>query len=140
MSTLSVPLTPRRPSGSVSSSAQVTPWPGTRGLRVRWSRVITLSALLLAAMAVGALITGLVGTGGGAASAGAPRGDGATIVASPTALVVHTVAPGDTLWAIASAVDPAADPRPMVDRIMRLNNLTTGEVAVGTQLLVPARP
>lgn len=35
---------------------------------------------------------------------------------------VHRVAPGDTLWALASSVDPQADPRDVVDRIVALND------------------
>jgi hypothetical protein len=34
---------------------------------------------------------------------------------------VHRVAPGDTLWALAGSVDPQADPRDVVDRIVALN-------------------
>jgi hypothetical protein len=34
---------------------------------------------------------------------------------------VHRVAPGDTLWALAGSVDPDADPRDVVDRIVALN-------------------
>jgi hypothetical protein len=35
---------------------------------------------------------------------------------------VHRVAPGDTLWALASSVDPQADPRDVVDQIVALND------------------
>lgn len=35
---------------------------------------------------------------------------------------VHRVAPGDTLWALAGSVDPDADPRDVVDRIVALND------------------
>ena len=34
---------------------------------------------------------------------------------------VHRVTPGDTLWALASSVDPQADPRDVVDQIVALN-------------------
>ncbi|MFN7149600.1 MAG: LysM peptidoglycan-binding domain-containing protein [Microthrixaceae bacterium] len=34
---------------------------------------------------------------------------------------VHRVAPGDTLWALASSVDPQTDPRDVVDQIVALN-------------------
>jgi hypothetical protein len=34
---------------------------------------------------------------------------------------VHRVAPGDTLWSLATSVDPQADPRDVVDEIVALN-------------------
>lgn len=34
---------------------------------------------------------------------------------------VHRVAPGDTLWALATSVDPHSDPRDVVDEIVALN-------------------
>lgn len=109
-------------------------------LRVRWERVATL---LLAAALVAVVALAVATRGGGVATggqqAGAPGGDGA-VVGQATALVEHTVVPGDTLWAIATTVDPTADPRPMVDRIMRLNGLSSGDVALGDVLLVPAHP
>lgn len=67
------------------------------------------------------------GTGGGG-SGGAP---------GPVRTVV--VGPGDTLWGIASAADPGADPRGVVQRIIDLNGLG-GEPAVrpGQELRLPA--
>lgn len=41
---------------------------------------------------------------------------GATRVGVPSARV-HVVAPGDTLWSIASRLDPGGDPRPLVDAL-----------------------
>jgi hypothetical protein len=39
--------------------------------------------------------------------------------------------PGDTLWSIAEAADPASDPRDVVDEIVRLNALLSGALAAG---------
>ena len=50
----------------------------------------------------------------------------------------YTVRPGDTVWAIAERVgDPGDDPRPLVDAILRENDLGSG-LAPGQVLLIPA--
>jgi hypothetical protein len=47
----------------------------------------------------------------------------------------YVVRPGDTLWSIASRLDPAADPRPVVARLAaQIGNET---VVPGEQLLLP---
>jgi nucleoid-associated protein YgaU len=60
----------------------------------------------------------------------AQAGDG-----SETTTVV--VQPGDTLWEIARAADPAADPRDTIEAIAELNGLA-GSIVPGQQLLIPA--
>jgi hypothetical protein len=45
---------------------------------------------------------------------------------------------GDTLWGIAEAIDPAADPRDVILEIMRLNGLSDAVVQPGQQLVLPA--
>jgi hypothetical protein len=59
------------------------------------------------------------------AAATAPTGD---VVARP-------VAPGETLWSIAQELRPGADPRPLVDRLSRLNGGPT--LVAGGSVLVP---
>ncbi len=59
----------------------------------------------------------------------AQAGDGS----QTTAVVVQ---PGDTLWEIARAADPAADPRDTIDAIAELNGLV-GPIVPGQQLLIP---
>lgn len=49
-----------------------------------------------------------------------------------------TVLPGDTLWSIAALIAPEADPRDVVDSIMRLNQLNGAAISVGQQLAIPA--
>ena len=49
-----------------------------------------------------------------------------------------TVEPGETLWQIAKAVEPGADPRDTVDRIRELNGLSSAPVQAGQRLIVPA--
>lgn len=89
-----------------------------RPWRLRW---------LLAA--AGALA--LLGAGYAQQTAGGGR--------SPAAAELVTVAPGDTLWSIASRRYPAADPREKVFEIERLNRLSGPTIEVGQQLKVPAR-
>lgn len=47
---------------------------------------------------------------------------------------VHQVRQGDTLWALAAAVDPDADPRDVVDQIISLNQGNPA-ISAGGQLL-----
>jgi len=50
-----------------------------------------------------------------------------------------SVGAGDTLWGIAAtAADEGQDVRDVVDDIMRLNGLGSGELVVGQQIVVPA--
>ena len=48
-----------------------------------------------------------------------------------------TVRPGESLWAVAEAADPAADTRVIVQEIIELNGLNGIVVNPGEQLLVP---
>jgi LysM domain-containing protein len=48
-----------------------------------------------------------------------------------------TVAPGDSLWSVAEAYDPGADPRVVIERMRELNSLTGDQVRPGEVLWVP---
>jgi Tfp pilus assembly protein FimV len=51
---------------------------------------------------------------------------------------IYVVRPGDTVWEIASKlVGPEADPRPLVDRMVRANHVDAGIIHVGDVLVVP---
>jgi hypothetical protein len=63
-------------------------------------------------------------------------GSGARPPAAPQLRQV-VVAPGDTLWGIAAAAAPGADPRQMVQRITDLNGLTDAPLVPGQQLVLP---
>ena len=54
-----------------------------------------------------------------------------------TTYVTHVVAPGDTLWSIARAAHPGADPRGYVQRIVELNSLGSADVHVGQVISLP---
>jgi hypothetical protein len=49
-----------------------------------------------------------------------------------------TVMPGDTLWSIAEAVAPGADPREVIGDITRLNALQGGALQIGQEIAIPA--
>ncbi|KAA9087258.1 LysM peptidoglycan-binding domain-containing protein [Microbacterium radiodurans] len=109
-----------------SSTASVAPATRLR-LTVRGRRVVASIAALPVVAAVGfAVISG----GGALASgdAGAPVGTFETV----------TVMSGDSLWAIAEQVAPQADPRDVVDAIIRLNALGSGQLDAGQTLAIPA--
>lgn len=55
-----------------------------------------------------------------------------------TPAVSVTVQPGESLWAIAGAVDPGRDPRDVIADIVQLNDLEGGRVMPGQQLFVPS--
>lgn len=85
----------------------------------------------------------LVGALAAAAASGVSRGlearagvgvDGVMPAASRT----YVVRPGDTLWSIAERLRPGSDPRPIVDTIERLNDVSAGELVPGQSLRIPA--
>jgi len=45
------------------------------------------------------------------------------------------VQPGDTMWSIASEIDPTADPRSMVDQLVDLNG--SASIQVGQRVVLP---
>jgi Tfp pilus assembly protein FimV len=101
---------------------------GTRlRLTTRGRRVL---ATMAAFPAVVALSIAVISGGAALASrdAGAPAGSFTTI----------TVAAGDSLWSIAEEVAPTADPRDVVDAIVRLNALDGVTVAAGQRIAIPA--
>ena len=112
MSTLSL-----SPSFTTSAPVRSTVRLTRRGLLV----VFVTSLFLVLAVAF-MLAGGAVGTG----SAGEP---------APTEVV--QVAPGDTLWGIASEVATDGDVRSMMTEIERLNALESASLSAGQKLRVP---
>ena len=84
--------------------------------------VVFLTSLLVVLAAAFVLAGGAVGTG----EAGQPE---------PTEIV--QVAPGDTLWGIASEIATDGDVRSMMREIERLNALESAGLAAGQKLRVP---
>jgi hypothetical protein len=88
-------------------------------------------AALAALPAVAGIVAALV-VGGGAAFAAKDAG-------APVHFRTVTVEPGQSLWAIAEEVAPQADPRDVVDSIVRLNALDTVTVDPGQELAIPSQ-
>ncbi len=76
----------------------------------------------------------------GALAVAVPAAAGATRVgpASPPG-VRYVVQPGDTVWGIAVALHPDADPREVADAIVSASSLDGAAIVPGQVLLVPAR-
>jgi len=106
---------PRRPAAATparQSELRLT----TRGRVVVFS--LALVALLAAAVWLGA---------------------GSVATERPEQTRVITVAPGDSLWAIASDVAVDGDVRGTMAAITELNDLTSGSLQAGQRLRVPTR-
>ncbi len=95
-----------------------------------------LAASALGAVGMGAVVAGLVGLAGVGAHAlsGGAAPDTAVPRTSPPAVVVRA---GDSLWSIAHAIAPDADPRAVVASLRARNHLVTGAVRPGQRLVVP---
>jgi LysM domain len=92
---------------------------------------VVVAALLVAVVAGLALAIAMATAGGArAASPGQPG-------SSHQGMHEIVVQPGQTLWSIASAAEPTADPRLIVPQIMAANGLTSTDVAAGQLLWVP---
>lgn len=90
--------------------------------------------------AVSAGSVAAAGTGAGPWSAGSVEAErvAAGTSAPPTGWAAVTVAPGDSLWAIAGRAATGDDRRDVVGRIVARNGLVGTEIAAGDALLVPA--
>jgi hypothetical protein len=97
--------------------------PVTRLGRPGRMTVTGVSALLLGALSVG-LATAAQAAHGGPAS---PGGHVAKV----------TVQPGQSLWSVAEAYDPNADPRVVIGEIQQLNSMAGDQVLAGQVLWVP---
>ncbi|MGH2556551.1 MAG: LysM peptidoglycan-binding domain-containing protein [Actinomycetota bacterium] len=87
--------------------------------RVRWAGV-------LASILGGALAANLMASGAGARPA--DRGEHR----------IYVVRPGDTVWSIVGReAGRGADPRPLVDQLIRLNRLRDAVIHPGQRLVLP---
>ena len=111
---------------TLSIAPVFTPTPARTGSTVRLTRrgrlVVFLTSLFLVLAVAFMLAGGAVGTD----EAGQ---------AAPTEIV--QVAPGDTLWGIASELATDGDVRSMMSEIERLNALESAGLAAGQKLRVP---
>jgi nucleoid-associated protein YgaU len=58
----------------------------------------------------------------------------------PRPVAAHRVVvrPGDTVWTLAVRASGGADPRPLVDAIIKANDVDPGSIAPGQVLVVPS--
>ena len=69
---------------------------------------------------------------------GLKAGAGTTdAVGAPTSFIEVTVAPGDTLWSLATRMADGGDVRAMVDEISSVNSLATAELQAGQKVRIP---
>jgi hypothetical protein len=90
-------------------------------------------ATLVVAVIAGLALAIALATAGGARAA-SPRQPGG----AHQGMHEIVVRPGQTLWSIASAAEPTADPRLVVPQIMAVNGLTSAAIAAGQLLWVPS--
>jgi LysM domain len=83
-----------------------------------------------AVLALGAVSMVLAGAAQATGHSGAPTGPGRGV-----ARVL--VGPGQNLWSLAEAYDPDADPRFVIQDILRLNSMATDQIQPGQILWVP---
>ncbi|QLL25252.1 LysM peptidoglycan-binding domain-containing protein [Actinobacteria bacterium IMCC26103] len=98
------------------------------GLRLNRRGRLARTLLVLSLAVVLASVFGLK------AGAGTPDHVGA-----PTSFIQVTVAPGDTLWSLATRMADGGDVRSLVDEIASVNSLATAEVQAGQKLRIPLR-
>ncbi len=73
-----------------------------------------------------------------AAAGGAAASDrGQPTRAAYQGLTQFVVQPGQTLWSIASAAEPSADPRLVIQQIIQANALSGATIHAGQMLWVP---
>src|SRR4051794_9399394 len=97
-------------------------------LRITRRGRAVLSLLIAVPLAIAAAVTGVGALGAAAGTQG-----------GATTFQYVTVESGESLWQVAEAVAPAADPRDVVANILSLNNLSSGQVQAGQRLAIPAQ-
>ena len=114
---------------TATSNATVQEVPRTRLRLTRRGRAV-FTAFAAAPLIAWAFIV-ILGSGGAAAE---------TEVLRSTAFEYVTVSAGESLWAIAESIAPSADPRVVIDEIIRLNGLSDAMVQPGQRLALPIVP
>ena len=93
-----------------------------------------VAALALALTAAVVVLIWLAAAGGAAASdRGSPAGG------AYQGLTQVVVRPGQTLWSIAAAAEPSADPRVVIQQIIEANALSGATIQTGQLLSGPER-
>jgi hypothetical protein len=96
----------------------------------RRGRIVVAALVLVGATMAALLITLLASGGAQATNHGVARG-------GYQGLHQVVVQPGQTLWSIAAAAKPSADPRTVIQEIMAANTLASPAISAGQLLWVP---
>lgn len=118
MSTIAFPIAPVPPRVRITPRLRITP----RGRAVVTMMIAIPLAIAAASFGLGASGASAVGHG----SAG-------------STFHYVTVSAGESLWQLARAVAPTADPRDVIADIVALNNLSSADVMPGQRLAIPAQ-
>jgi LysM repeat protein len=74
---------------------------------------------------------------GGEAGANTSASDTNQVTASAATFITVTVAPGDTLWSLASQLAEGVNTHALVAEIVEINSLSSVDVSTGQQLRIP---
>ena len=119
-----------QPTAQSATGAQNPPTARTRLRLTRRGRVV-FTSLAAFPLIVWAFVM-VLGAGDAAAQSGA--------ASSAVSFEYVTVDRGDSLWGIAESIAPNADPRVIIDEIIRLNGLDGATVEPGQRLALPVLP
>ncbi len=98
-------------------------------LRITRRGRVVLGALSVLAIGAVLAVAAMIGSPSASASDDAAASDFAYVI----------VQPGQSLWSVASTLDPSADPRDVISEIVRLNQLGESSVQAGQPIAVPLR-
>jgi LysM domain len=116
-----------RQSGVRQSGVPAGPTP----LRLTRRGRVVVAALAIVGVTVVVLLVSLLASGRAQAS---NHGQPGAVYQGMHQIVVQ---PGQTLWSIASAAEPTADPRSVVQQMMSVNALSATDIQAGQLLWVP---
>ncbi|MEZ5185936.1 MAG: LysM peptidoglycan-binding domain-containing protein [Candidatus Nanopelagicales bacterium] len=123
-----------RPERAAGAGATVSPDEAD----TRTAKRLLAAGIVVFMLALG--LSGLMASAGSHIAAVLPAHASTAAAAESAAMPAWTVSAGDTLWSIARATDPEADPRVTVGRLREVNGLSDEHVLqVGEVLQVPSR-
>ncbi len=110
-----------------------------RGRLARTLLVLSLSIVLGAGFAMKAGAGDAVASGNGALSAAKISGSSDVAGSAAKSYIVVTVASGETLWSLASAMADGGDVQALVAEIASANSLDSADLTAGQKLRIPVK-
>ena len=122
-----------QPRARVSGTVLAQPRARVSGTPIRLTKRgrVVVTALVVTGLTIAALLVSLLASGGAQAT---NHGQARAGYQGMHRIVVQ---PGQTLWSIASAAEPTADTRIVVQEIMTANALTSTTISAGQLIWVP---